>query len=57
VLQVEVLAPVLQRLSARDRDHLIKGLEKFVEAVTDGLQGETGKAAHRLREAKQYGVK
>jgi DNA-binding MarR family transcriptional regulator len=55
-LQVEVLKPVLQRLSARDRDHLIKGLEKFVAAVTHGLQ-ETGKPAHGSREAKQYSTK
>ena len=52
VLQVEVLAPVLQRLSACDRNHLIKGLEKFVEAVTDDLQGETGKPAPGSRESK-----
>jgi DNA-binding MarR family transcriptional regulator len=57
VLQVEVLEPVLQRLSARDRGYLIKGLEKFVEAVTDGLQDETGKPAHGSRETKQYSVK
>jgi DNA-binding MarR family transcriptional regulator len=53
-LQVEVLEPVLQRLSARDRDHLIKGLEKFVEAVTDGLQEATGKPLHGARERRQY---
>ncbi|HSX82829.1 MAG TPA: hypothetical protein VLQ80_30240, partial [Candidatus Saccharimonadia bacterium] len=57
MLQVEVLEPVLQRLSACDRDHLIKGLEKFVEAVSDGLQGETSKPAHGSRESKQYSVK
>ena len=57
VLQVEVLEPVLQRLSACDRDHLIKGLEKFVEAVTDGLPGVTGKPAHGSRESKQYSVR
>ena len=56
-LQVEVLEPVLQRLSTRDRDHLIKGLEKFVEAVTDGRQEETGKPAPGAREAKQYSTK
>ena len=56
-LQVEVLEPVLQRLSARDRDHLIKGLEKFVAAVTDDLQEETGKPLHGSREAKQYSAK
>ena len=56
-LQVEVLEPVLQRLSARDRDHLIKGLEKFVAAVTDGLQEATGKPAHGLQETKQYSTK
>jgi DNA-binding MarR family transcriptional regulator len=56
-LQVEVLEPVLQRLSARDRDHLIKGLEKFVEAVTDGLQGETGRPAPGARESKQYSAR
>ena len=56
-LQVEVLEPVLQRLSARDRDHLIKGLEKFVAAVTDDLQEEPGKSAHGARETKQYSVK
>src|SRR5262249_46361022 len=56
-LQVEVLEPVLQRLSARERDHLIKGLEKFVVAVTDGLQEETGKSAHGARETKQHSVK
>ena len=53
VLQVEVLEPVLQRLSACDRDHLIKGLEKFVEAVTDGLQGETEKPARGSRDSNQ----
>ena len=60
VLQVEVLEPVLQRLSACDRDHLIKGLEKFVEAVTEGLQGEIGKLAHgsqESRESKQDNVR
>jgi DNA-binding MarR family transcriptional regulator len=56
-LQVEVLEPVLQRLSARDRDHLIKGLEKFVAAVADGLPKETGKPAHGSRETKQYSVR
>jgi DNA-binding MarR family transcriptional regulator len=35
-VQVEALDPVLQRLSACDRDRLITGLEKFVEAVTGG---------------------
>jgi len=53
-LQVEVLEPVLQRLSARDRDHLIKGLEKFVEAVTDGRHADTGKPPQGARETKQY---
>ena len=56
-LQVEVLEPVLQRLSARDRDHLIKGLEKFVAAVTDDLQEEPGKSTPGARETKQYSVK
>jgi len=56
-LQVEVLEPVLQRLSARDREHLIKGLEKFVEAVTDGLQEETRKPSHGARETRQYSTK
>src|SRR5215468_9329344 len=56
-LQVEVLEPVLQRLSARDRDHLIKGLEKFVEAVTDGLQGETARPTPGSRGSKQYSVR
>jgi DNA-binding MarR family transcriptional regulator len=51
-LQVEVLEPVLQRLSARDRDHLIKGLEKFVEAVTNGLQEAKGKPLHGARETR-----
>jgi DNA-binding MarR family transcriptional regulator len=55
-LQVEVLGPVLQRLSARDRDRLIKGLEKFVEAVTDSLQEETGKPLHGARETRQYDI-
>ena len=57
MLQVEVLEPVLQRLSACDRDHLIKGLEKFVEAVSDGPPGETGKPAPGSRESKQYSVR
>jgi DNA-binding MarR family transcriptional regulator len=56
-LQVEVLEPVLQRLSARDRDYLIKGLEKFVEAVTDSRQEDTGKPPHGSRETKQYSVR
>jgi DNA-binding MarR family transcriptional regulator len=56
-LQVEVLDPVLQRLSTRDREHLIKGLEKFVEAVTDGRQGETGKPLHAVRETREYSTK
>jgi DNA-binding MarR family transcriptional regulator len=56
-LQVEVLEPVLQRLSARDRGYLIKGLEKFVEAVTDGRQKETGKSLHGVRESRQYNTK
>jgi DNA-binding MarR family transcriptional regulator len=55
-LQVEVLEPVLQRLSARDRDHLISGLEKFVEAVTDDRQGETGKSRQGSREMQQYTI-
>ncbi len=42
-VQVEALDPVLQRLSARDRNRLIKGLEKFVEAVTGGPQEASGK--------------
>jgi DNA-binding MarR family transcriptional regulator len=56
-LQVEVLEPVLQRLSTRDRDHLIKGLEKFVEVVTDGRPEDTGKPPHGSRETKQYSVR
>jgi DNA-binding MarR family transcriptional regulator len=56
-LQVEVLDPVLQRLSARDRDRLIKGLEKFVEAVTDGLQEGTRKPLPGARETRQYSAK
>jgi DNA-binding MarR family transcriptional regulator len=52
-LQVEVLEPVLQRLSTRDRDHLIKGLEKFVAAVTDSGPGATGKAARGARQTAQ----
>lgn len=56
-LQVAILEPVLQRLSTRDRDHLITGLEKFVGAVTDSLQEETGKSLHGAREAKQSSTK
>src|SRR5215510_3033794 len=56
VMQVEILEPVLQRLSACDRDHLIKGLEKFVAAVTDGLQGETEKPVHGARESNKDSV-
>jgi MarR family transcriptional regulator, organic hydroperoxide resistance regulator len=56
-LQVEVLEPVLQRLSARDRNHLINGLEKFVEAVTDGPQEGTGKPLQGSRQTKQYSMK
>ena len=57
VLQVEVLEPVLQRLSTRDRGYLIKGLEKFVEAVTDDRQENTGKPPQGSRETKQYSVR
>jgi DNA-binding MarR family transcriptional regulator len=56
-LQVEVLEPVLQRLSVRDRGHLIKGLEKFVAAITDSLQEVPGKTLQGLRETKQYSTK
>jgi DNA-binding MarR family transcriptional regulator len=53
-LQVEVLEPVLQRLSVRDRGYLIKGLEKFVAAVSDGLPAVPGKPLSGLRETKQH---
>ena len=56
-VQVEALDPVLQRLSARDRNRLIKGLEKFVEAVTGGPQEASGKSPHVPGETPQCSLK
>ena len=57
MLQVEALEPVLQRMAARDRDRLIKGLAKFVDAVTGGPPRDTGKPPHVPRETKQCSLK
>src|SRR5438552_7931351 len=56
-VQVEALDPVLQRLSARDRNRLNKGLEKFVEAVAGGPQEASGKSPHVAGDTLQCSLK
>lgn len=56
-VQVEALDPVLQRLSVRDRNRLIKGLEKFVEAVTGSPQEASGKLPPVPGETPQCSLK